>query len=58
MGANKDTNFIFRVTQDLRDRAKAKAVENGTSLSKVIRRFLVEYVREDGQHPAPERGED
>ena len=43
-------NLNIKIDKDLRDKAKAKAKKENLDLSKLIRRFLLEYVKESNNN--------
>ena len=45
----KDKVFRFRLSKDLLDKAQAKAKKDNIKLSKVVRDFLNEFVKEDSK---------
>jgi antitoxin component of RelBE/YafQ-DinJ toxin-antitoxin module len=45
----KDPTITFRVSQELYDKAKAKAKHEDITMSQVLRRYLRQWVAEDEQ---------
>lgn len=45
----QDKYFRFRLSQDLLDRAKAKAKKKDLILSEVVREFFNEFTKEDSK---------
>ena len=43
----QDTYFRFRLSQDLLDKAKAKAKKDDIKLSALIREFINQFIKED-----------
>jgi predicted HicB family RNase H-like nuclease len=46
--------ITFRLPQDLYDKAKAKAKQEDSTLSQILRQFLREWIKKDPPEPAKE----